>query len=326
MKNVAVIGLGSIAKRHRANLRHIFPDASIYAMSASGRSPDKSISDADKIVTSVQELLDAQVEFVVVASPAPFHAESATTFIENGVATLIEKPITTTLVDANKIVAAQEKYKTPVGVGYCLRFLPSAKVMKESIDSGVIGRPYFSNIEIGQYLPDWRPTTNYLKSVSAQLELGGGALLELSHELDYAAWLLGELKLEHAVLKCSDELDLKVEDTADIMCSTSKNVVAHIHLDFLQKKAYRKCRVVGTEGALEWDLIKNQVRLITNDNNGEVLYFEPEWDRNQMYINMMLDFLSKSDQMQGCATSVTEATKTVSLIESIKCQFPLRNI
>jgi predicted dehydrogenase len=165
-----------------------------------------------------------------------------------------------------------------------------------------------------------------LKSVSAQLELGGGALLELSHELDYAAWLLGELKLEHAVLKCSDELGLKVEDTADIMCSTSKDVVAHIHLDFLQKKANRRCRVVGTEGALEWDLIKNQVRLITNDNDGEALYFEPDWDRNQMYINMMMEFLSTSGQMQGRATSVAEATKTVSLIESIKCQFPIRNI
>lgn len=326
MKNVAVIGLGNIAKRHRANLRFIFPDATIYAMSASGRSPDTEISHADKIARSVQELLDAQVELVVVASPAPFHAENAITFIENGIATLIEKPVTTTVDDANKILTAQEKYKAQVGVGYCLRFLPSASVMKESIDSGLIGRPYFCNIEIGQFLPDWRPNSNYLKSVSAQPELGGGALLELSHELDYAAWLLGELKLEHAVLTCSDELGLKVEDTADIMCSTSKNVLAHIHLDFLQKKANRKCRVVGTEGALEWDLIKNQVLLITNDNDETPLYFEPEWDKNKMYIHMMMDFLEGAGHVQSRSASLAESIKTVSLIQKIKSQFPIRNI
>ena len=326
MKNVAVIGLGSIAKRHRANLRLIFPDATIYALSASGRLPDTEVTDADKVVISLQDLLDAQVELVVVASPAPFHAESAIRLIENGIPTLIEKPVTSSVVDANKILVAQEEHKTPVGVGYCLRFLPSALVMKDSIVAGLIGRPYFCNIEIGQFLPDWRPNSDYMKTVSAQSELGGGALLELSHELDYAAWLLGELKLEHAVLRCSDELGLKVEDTADIMCSTSKNVVANIHLDFLQKKANRKCRVVGTEGALEWDLIKNQVRLITNNNDEEYMYFEPEWDKNQMYINMMLDFLGESGQVQTRLASVAEATKTVFLIENIKYKYTTRNI
>ncbi|MDA7735341.1 Gfo/Idh/MocA family oxidoreductase [Gammaproteobacteria bacterium] len=325
MRNVAVIGLGNIAKRHRANLKLIFPNSTIYAMSASGRSIFTEVDDVDKFVTSIEELLDAQIEFAVIASPAPFHAESAIKLIENGIPILIEKPVTTNIIDAHKIQAAQDKYKTSVGIGYCLRFLPSALVMKERIDSGIIGKPYYCNIEIGQFLPDWRPDINHLKSVSAQPELGGGVLLELSHELDYAAWFLGDLKLEHAVLSSSEELGLKVEDTADIMCTTSKNVVANIHLDFLQKNVNRKCRIVGTEGALEWDLIQNEVRHISNDNNVS-LYCEPKWDKNKMYINMMIDFLKDTGPLQSNVASLTDATKTVTLIENIKSRVQIRNI
>lgn len=325
MKSVAVIGLGNIAKRHRANLRQIFPNASIYAMSASGRPINNKVSDADKIVTSIQELLSVDLELAVIASPAPFHAESAIKLIECGIPTLIEKPVTTNIIDAYQIKAAQEKHKTPVGIGYCLRFLPSALVMKESIDSGVVGRPYYCNIEIGQFLPDWRPDVDYMNSVSAQPHLGGGALLELSHELDYGAWLLGEFNLEHAILNSSNELGLQVEDVADIMCTTSKNVVINIHLDFLQKKVNRKCRVVGTKGALEWDLIKNKVQFITTENN-RTLYFEPEWDKNKMYINMILDFLNNEKKIKRTSTSLDEAINTVSLIENIKSYIPIRKI
>ena len=56
MRSVAVIGLGNIAKRHRANLRLIFPNSTIYAMSASGRSIFTEVDDVDKFVTSIEEL------------------------------------------------------------------------------------------------------------------------------------------------------------------------------------------------------------------------------------------------------------------------------
>ena len=323
MKSVAVIGLGSIAKKHRANLKLIFPNTIIYAMSSSGRIITDKVKDADIIVTSIEELLNAHIELAIIASPAPFHAENAIRFIECGIPTLIEKPVTTNTIDAVKIQAAYEQHKTSVGVGYCLRFLPSASVMKESIDSGLIGRPFLCNIEVGQYLPDWRANINYLKSVSAQSKLGGGALLELSHEFDYAAWFLGELKLEHAVLSSSQELGLKVEDTADIMCIASKNLVTNIHLDFLQKKAFRKCRIVGTEGTLEWDIIQNKVNLINNEINS-CLYFNPNWDKNKMYIKMITDFLKGINKGQSKIASLSEAKKTVDLIENIKTQFTIR--
>jgi len=317
MNKVAVIGLGNIATRHRRNLKLRFPDAILFAMSASGRTPSESVSDCDCIVLSIDELIINEVELVIVASPAPFHAKHAIPLIEAGIATLIEKPVTTTVEDAKAIQDAIDEYQTPVSVGYCLHYLPSAQKLKTLLESGVIGTLYNAQIEIGQYLPDWRPSKDYRDSVSANKHLGGGVLFELSHELDYAQWLLGPLTLQFSLLRSSQELVLDVEDMADMIVLTNTGAVATIHLDFLQRKAYRQCSFVGSEGRVDWDLIKNQL-VLTTAVETTVLYSEPEWDKNQMYLAMVEDFIQMIKQKKHACTSLMEATKTVVLIDKIK--------
>jgi predicted dehydrogenase len=319
MKKVAVIGLGNIATRHRHNLKQLFPKVELLVMSASGRVPKESIDDCDGIVTSIEELVQAQVELVIVASPAPFHAQHSIPFIEAGISTLIEKPVTTSVDDAKAINRAIELHQTPVSIGYCLRYLPSAQKLKVLLDNGLIGTIYNAHIEIGQYLPDWRPNKNYRDSVSAQKTLGGGALFELSHELDYAQWFLGPLHIKHSILRSSKELALDVEDMADIIALTDSGAVATIHLDFLQRKAHRQCSFVGSEGRIEWDLMLNQLTLITATETS-VLYSAPNWDKNQMYLAMIEDFIQMIKKSKHTCIKFTEAIRTVSLIDAIKQQ------
>ena len=317
MKKIAVIGLGNIATRHRQNLKTIYPDAVIYAMSASGRIPTDSISNADIIANSIDEILSYKPEMAIVASPATFHAKHAIPLIEAGIPVLIEKPLAAKESDIVAIIEAVDKYQTPVAVGYCLRYLSSSSYIKELFEEKLIGNIYNASIEVGQYLPDWRPNKDYRDSVSASLHLGGGALLELSHELDYAQWLLGPLEAQYAILRSSEELLLDVEDSVDVLATNSEGIVVSIHLDFLQRSAYRKCRFIGSKGSIEWDLLRNEIVLITKSDK-KVLFSEPEWNKNQMYLNMLLDFenliLGKSNQ---CIT-LTEAKNTVSLIDTIK--------
>lgn len=317
MSKVAVIGLGNIATRHRRNLKSLFPNVELLVMSASGRIPTEEISDSDGIVTSIEALIEANVELVIVASPAPFHAQHSIPLIEAGIPTLIEKPVTTTREDAKAIKKAIDEHGTPVAVGYCLRYLPSAQKLKVLLDNKAIGTLYNAHIEIGQYLPDWRPSKDYRECVSANEKLGGGALFELSHELDYAQWLLGPLKLQHAILRSSDELDLQVEDMADILTLTESGAVASIHLDFLQRKAHRQCSFVGSEGRIDWNLILNQLTL-TTAAEVKVLYSEPEWDKNQMYLAMVSDFIQMIQQQPHNCIAVNDASLTVDLISQIK--------
>ncbi|BED87995.1 oxidoreductase [Pseudoalteromonas sp. MM1] len=318
MMRVAVIGLGNIAKRHRRNIKKMFPEAEVIAMSASGRLPGEMICNADYIVSDIQNIIDYTVEMAIIASPAPFHSLHAIPLIEAGIPVLIEKPVTTSVEDAKLIIKAKSKYQVNAGVGYCLKYLSSALFVKKFIESGRAGRVINANIEIGQYLPDWRPNCDYKKSVSAVHSLGGGVLFELSHDIDYAQWLFGRLEIEHALIRNTGGLGIDVEDVADILATSQSGCVVSLHLDFLQRQASRKCKIISNRGALVWDLIKNQV--VWSDETGESVLFSDElWDRNKMYLNMLSDFNNKNKS--DSFSSIESALSVVELITDIKTKF-----
>lgn len=317
MQKVAVIGLGSIAKRHRNNLKQLYPNCTLYAMSASGRQPDQKVEDCDLLVEEIDTLISEKVEMVIVASPAPYHASHAFSLISAGIPTLIEKPVVTDTADLETLIQARQQHQTPVAVGYCLRYLPSAQRMSRLLQDEKIGTLYNATVEIGQYLPDWRPDKDFRKSVSANAELGGGALFELSHELDYSRWLLGELEVKAAILRSTDTLQLNVEDCVDLLAVSEKGVVTSIHLDFLQRAAYRRCRFIGSVGSLEWDLIENSITFI-GQHGCQILYQEPGWDKNQMYLEMICDFENMVKGKKNKCITLVDAGNTIKLIQNIR--------
>lgn len=321
MKRIAVIGFGNISVRHRKNLKLLYPLASIYGMSASGRASSEPVNDCDVMVTSIAQLIESKIELAIIASPAPYHAAHAIPLIKAGIPVLIEKPVATSLTDCEAINTAIRKHGTPVAVGYCLRYLPSFTILKKLLDEQKIGILHNAVIETGQYLPDWRPSKDFRTCVSARPELGGGVLLELSHELDYIQQLLGELQVQHAILRSSKTLELSVEDSADILTKNSSGAVVSIHLDFLQRKVHRKCRFIGSEGTLEWDLIRNEI-ILHSTAGEEVIYRDVEWDKNQMYLAMIIDFTKKINGVENSCCKIEEALQTVALIEKIKA-FPI---
>ena len=75
-----------------------------------------------------------------------------------------------------------------LSVAYNLRFHPLIQRLQDLL----VGETVISvQAYVGQYLPDWRPDTDYRYSYSAKVAEGGGALRDLSHELDYLGWLFG---------------------------------------------------------------------------------------------------------------------------------------
>jgi len=317
MKTIAVIGLGNIAKRHRQNLKLIYPEATIIALSASGRIPSEKIEFADLLLTDLLLVIESKPELVIVASPAPFHEIHASEFIKRHIPVLIEKPITSEPQSAKRLLELTQQYSAQVMVGYCLRYLSSAIEMKELLSENFIGEVYNCQASVGQFLPDWRPNKHYTNSVSTQKSLGGGALLELSHELDYLHWLLGPLDLNYAQLRCTKELTLEVEEIADLMLTNRKGTVCSVHMDFIQKQAQRECTFIGSTGRLHWDLLANTITHHSNEGT-QILYSEPGWDKNQMYLNMVTEFITNIQSGKNSTLSLEDANQTVKLITQIK--------
>ena len=73
-------------------------------------------------------------------------------------------------------------------------------------------------------MPSWRPNSDYTKSVSAIKKLGGGVLLELSHDIDYLVWLFGNVKWVNSTIHRQGNLKIDTEDTAHVtLCFSGTN-------------------------------------------------------------------------------------------------------
>ena len=256
-----VIGTGGIARRHMENLRTVFPNGEIGCVSVTGRNLERTDVNANVCFSNLEKGIFWGPELAIIASPATHHLDQAKKLVENKIPVLIEKPLCAQIsdnIDEIKFLSENHQF---VEIGYNLRFLSSSIKMKEILTEQIIGKILHIQVDTGQFLPSWRPEKNYRETVSAQKSLGGGVLLELSHELDYLNWLFGDFKSVFCSLRTTNELDVDVEDMADLLLSSSEGLQINVHLDFLRKKANRICRIIGTEGTLLWDLIADEIKL-----------------------------------------------------------------
>ena len=258
-RHILIAGLGSIGRRHLDVVRRTLPEARVTILrhSASAAEP----VDGAEVVTDIRRPLENGVDAAIIANPASLHLDIALPLARAGIHLLIEKPLSHSAEGTDALIGTCAETGAVLQVGYCLRFDPSLRAMKKAFDEGRIGSALGFQASVGQHLAAWRPDADYRRTVSARSELGGGALLELSHEIDYARWLLGEPTAVSARLARSGELEIDVEDTADLIVTFASGIAGTVHLDMLQRPPSRTARIFGTGGTLSWDGIRHEACL-----------------------------------------------------------------
>ena len=314
-----VIGSGSIAKRHIGNIKKLFVSARVGCVSASGRALSADdVGDDTVIYSSMDEALDDNPLFGIVASPAPLHAAYAAQLLSRKIPVLIEKPLSDSLQRYTVYRDVLAAHKDRIEIAYNLRFMSSALKFKALLDACAVGEVRSVSVEVGQYLPDWRPSSDYRKNVSAQRELGGGVLLELSHELDYLGWLLGGFETAYCVARNTGALEIDVEDTVDALLVRSDRLVVNVHMDFLQRAPVRACKVVGQQGTLVWDILNNGIILHTGRDQSRVLFEDPDYDRNNMYLDQLRHFSQVAQGLAAPVIGLDDGLQTLCLIEAMR--------
>ena len=289
-----VTGTGSIAKRHLRNLRQLFPEARLVVVErhAGAVIPPEIDALVAERYSDLNAALETPADLAVVATPAPYHVQQAIALTERGIPTLIEKPLGADTAECAPLLAIEAAGKAPMLVGYCLRYHPVFQALEKALADKVIGRVYNLRAEVGQYLPNWRPGTDYRFGVSAQKILGGGALMELSHELDLIRALLGTPHAVTAVLARISELETDVDDVAEIITRhryDGQEVVASVHLDLYRRVPRRFIYIDGDAGSLELDFV--QARLTHRPLGGEPSFVTaPEsFAINDVYLDELRD-------------------------------------
>ena len=258
---VGIIGFGSIARKHLAEVKAHRPDASVIIRTRQEIAPGDWPDDV-KFTPSIEELLARQPDVIMVATPASEHADGIETLAESGARLVVEKPVAAKSEDALRMANTATATGQAISVAYNLRYLEGLPVLEGLLSSGALGAVQEFSMIAGQDLAEWRPGRDYTTSVSAQAAKGGGVLRELSHELDLACHLFGAAEdstLKRAKMKYKT---LDVEDTAIIKASfRDSQINGTIALDFTRERPERRITITGEDAALEWDLIRGDIHL-----------------------------------------------------------------
>jgi predicted dehydrogenase/NAD(P)-dependent dehydrogenase (short-subunit alcohol dehydrogenase family) len=258
-ERVLVAGSGSIAQRHVRNLLGMGV-AEVIAVTA-------------RDVTGVEGFADPRVSVTrtvprdcpataIVANDTDRHVATARELVGLGAHVLVEKPVAPGLSPEFSRLCDDVRDSGLVGrVAYNLRFLGALAIVSEALGAGALGQVLFARIEVGQWLPDWRPDRPFASSYSASVTRGGGVALDLSHEVDYMVMLFG-LPLDWCVREAhTGALAIESPDVFDGIYSFSDRSTCTVHLDYLEKKLRRGLRIVGTDGVLDCDIAAGHLSL-----------------------------------------------------------------
>ena len=317
IQRLALIGLGSIGRRHLRLLKGLRPDIEVILVRSGqgSRWPEEALAVGS--VSTIEEAIDLDINAAIISSPAPFHVNQSIQLINAGVPLLIEKPLSNNLDQTQQLKILAENTGVTVLVGYVLRYSLALQHFYKMLIGNAVGRVIGVNIDCGSYLPEWRPGQDYRTTASARQELGGGVLLELSHELDYANWLFGPFKSVDASVINSGALDIQVEDTADLELISENDVKVVIHLDFLRRQPIRQCVVLGSEGNLTWNGINNEITLYYD--NGETKKWAFNVERDDMFRAQLKHFFKCVEKGELPKVNLTDGIAALEIIEAAKC-------
>ena len=146
--------------------------------------------------------------------------------------------------------------------------------------------------------------------------MGGGPALTLSHELDLAIWLCGEVKNVVGMTNNNSNLEIDTEHSIDILLSFKNGITGNIHLDYLHKPAKRAFDVLGTSGRIEFDYYSNETTLFThNEVNGEIYSVDNKFDRNDMFITEIKEFIAAVKFAKLSPISLKESLMSVEVAQ-----------
>jgi predicted dehydrogenase len=287
---IAVVGYGSIGRRHVENLLSI---PNIKIIICTKQMIDNPSPKKIRIVSSISDCLKEKPDAGIIANVTNLHVRTAIKLANAGVDLFIEKPLSGSLNGIKDLLDIIRKKKLITQMGCQMRFHKCIKKIKELISSNQVGKILSVKVECGSFLPDWHPYEDYSKSYAARRDLGGGVVLTCIHEIDYLYWMFGDVTEVFSITGKFSNLKISTDDLSASVIKFKNNVVAELHLDYFQKPSFRSCKIIGTKGMIYWDSDTNIVKLYDNNKDKwiEILKWS-NYDRNLMYEKEMNHFLT----------------------------------
>lgn len=290
-----VIGFGSIGRRHYEVLSGLGHEVHVLT---------SQILEGIKTYKDFSEIKLDEFDYFVIATPTNEHYKNLEFLNENVKNKIIfcEKP----LFESKK---APLKLENSVFVGYVLRYHPLLLRLKDELKNEKV---IFAQAKCAQYLPTWRPNSDYRKSYSSDKARGGGVLLDLSHEIDYLLWLLDDFEISFGVDAKISDLEISSDDFCAFFGKGKSGEIISVSLDYISKITQRTLLVETFEKTFLLDFIANSLKIA--DKKGGILEFQVNLERNSMFEAMHKDILGE----KKIACDYEFGLKTMSVIDGIR--------
>jgi UDP-N-acetylglucosamine 3-dehydrogenase len=269
---VGVIGTGGWGKNHlrvfsEANvlacLCDIDPERAIFW---SGKYKCKAYNDVDKMLNS--EKLDA----ATICTPTSTHFAVASKVLKKKVNTFVEKPMTATAVDGEKLVEIAKDSGVFLTVGFIERLNPAVVDAKKSIKEKLLGEPL---------LLEFHRENKWLGRITDV-----GIVADTSvHDIDTARWLFDE-EPKVVFARLGNVLSETREDLAAITLGFGEKKTAYIVSNWVTPKRLRQLSVVCSQGVITLDFISQETRY--DDEKGTTI---PRRDFREPLVEEMNAFL-----------------------------------
>tara|TARA_B100000676_G_scaffold306468_1_gene362772 strand:- start:355 stop:1314 length:960 start_codon:yes stop_codon:yes gene_type:complete len=281
-----VIGYGSIGNRHVDNLiKNGIKD--IVLLRKIGKGNAHQLIEHTDFDLFLSEGLDA----IIISNPTYMHSNYLIQILKKDINVLVEKPLVAKQKELEHVKTLIDNYKGIGMTAYNMRFNPCVIETKKFLDSKLLGKIHYARFFVGQYLPDWRPNMNHLKSYSSERAMGGGVLLDLIHEIDLAFFLIDKPNyLAFSEIDKISNLTKDSEDIAEIVYKAKDQSIVSIHLDYLTRGYERFIKVYAENGNLVSSLSENYVKIFLSNSEPKIKYFK-DFSRNDMYNNMLTSFI-----------------------------------
>lgn len=252
-----LVGLGQMGRHHARLLSESLEVDFVGAVDPSGDRHRAMRSGA--IFDKVEDLLSEGIDAAVVAVPTSQHHEVAMSLADNGIHTLIEKPLADSVDAAKEIELAFEGADIRGAVGHVERFNSALQEMKRRLVAGELGRVISITTErIG-------PFPNRIQDVGVVKDLA-------THDIDIATWIGGG-RFSEISGQLAHKMGRPHEDLVVATGRLENDVVISLNVNWLTPVKRRTVSVLGEKGSFVADLLAGDLFFYSN---AEV---DSEWDQ-----------------------------------------------
>ena len=142
--------------------------------------------------------------------------------------------------------------------------------------------------------------------------MGGGALLELSHEIDLALWLMGEPSDVAGIAIGAEGSPVEM---AAILQIRHADGMSSISMNMLERPAIRQLSVIGTKGSVHADLRTGRAYWIDDEGSVNQMGSSREED---MYLEQMRHFLACARGDETPMVDISAATRVLTCIDAVR--------